>query len=54
MTSTIVERILAPGYVAAEVLKANGVDVVFGLNRDPRPGPLLSAVGVAKRGWRRV
>jgi acetolactate synthase I/II/III large subunit len=34
MTSTIVERLLAPGYVAAEVLKANGVDVVFGLNGD--------------------
>jgi acetolactate synthase I/II/III large subunit len=34
MTSTIVERMLAPGYVAAEVLKANGVDVVFGLNGD--------------------
>src|SRR5690242_9417625 len=34
MTSTIVERMLAPGYVAAEVLKANRVDVVFGLNGD--------------------
>jgi acetolactate synthase I/II/III large subunit len=34
MTNTIVERLLAPGYAAAEVLKANGVDVVFGLNGD--------------------
>src|SRR5579859_6221029 len=34
MTDTIVERLLAPGYAAAEVLKANGVDVVFGLNGD--------------------
>src|SRR5690242_18683938 len=34
MNSTIVERMLAPGYVAAEVLKTNGVDLVFGLNGD--------------------
>jgi thiamine pyrophosphate-dependent acetolactate synthase large subunit-like protein len=34
MTDTIVERLVAPGYAAAEVLKANGVDVVFGLNGD--------------------
>ena len=34
MTSTIVERRLTPGYAAAEILKANGVDVVFGLNGD--------------------
>src|SRR5207248_2052432 len=34
MTRTIVERRLTPGYAAAEILKANGVDVVFGLNGD--------------------
>jgi acetolactate synthase-1/2/3 large subunit len=34
MTNTIVQRLAAPGYAAAEVLKANGVDVVFGLNGD--------------------
>jgi acetolactate synthase-1/2/3 large subunit len=34
MTDIIVERMIAPGYAAAEVLKANGVDVVFGLNGD--------------------
>ena len=34
MTNSAVERKLAPGHVAAEVLKANGVEVVFGLNGD--------------------
>src|SRR3954447_3488034 len=34
MTTAIAQRMLAPGYVAAEILKANGVEVVFGLNGD--------------------
>jgi acetolactate synthase-1/2/3 large subunit len=34
MTSTITGRRVAPGHAAIEVLKANGVDVVFGLNGD--------------------
>src|SRR5881392_4436641 len=34
MTHTAVERKLAPGHAAAEVLRTNGVDVVFGLNGD--------------------
>jgi acetolactate synthase-1/2/3 large subunit len=34
MSSAAADRKLAPGHIAAEVLEANGVDVVFGLNGD--------------------
>ena len=34
MISTATGRMVAPGHAAIEVLKANGVDVVFGLNGD--------------------
>lgn len=34
MISTATERMVAPGHAAIEVLKANGVEVVFGLNGD--------------------
>ena len=34
MSSTATGRKVAPGYAAIEVVKANGVDVVFGLNGD--------------------
>jgi acetolactate synthase I/II/III large subunit len=34
MVSTAIGRMVAPGHAAVEVLKANGVDVVFGLNGD--------------------
>src|ERR1700687_4770025 len=34
MISTATERMIAPGHAAIEVLKANGVEVVFGLNGD--------------------
>src|SRR5260221_8235622 len=34
MISTAAGRMVAPGHAAIEVLKANGTDVVFGLNGD--------------------
>src|SRR5439155_13048029 len=34
MISTATGRMVAPGHAAIEVLKANGVEVVFGLNGD--------------------
>ena len=34
MTTTATRRTVAPGHAAIEVLKANGVEVVFGLNGD--------------------
>src|SRR5438552_10512195 len=34
MISTATARMVAPGHAAIEILKANGVDVVFGLNGD--------------------
>ena len=34
MISTTTDRMVAPGHAAIEVLKANGVEVVFGLNGD--------------------
>src|SRR5262249_18949315 len=34
MVSTAADRKVAPGHAAIEVLKANGVEVVFGLNGD--------------------
>src|SRR5438552_14102875 len=34
MISTATARMVAPGHAAIEVLKANGVEVVFGLNGD--------------------
>src|SRR5436190_9656431 len=34
LIATVTGRMVAPGHAAIEVLKANGVDVVFGLNGD--------------------